>query len=86
MSSTTINTTTSTTIRAGRVFENAKLTLKAFFQSKVEKASLMYDLYGERREMRNLSDEMLRDMGITRDDLNHECSRGVTDIPANRSR
>ena len=45
---------------------------------------LIHDVYGERRQMKNLSDDVLKDLGITRAQLNDECSRSLTDIPANR--
>lgn len=50
----------------------------------VYRLSQIYDIYGERRQMRNLTDEVLKDLGITRAQLNAECSRSLTDIPANR--
>jgi hypothetical protein len=50
----------------------------------VQRLNLMYDIYGERRQMQNLSDDVLKDLGITRAQLNDECSRSLTDVPANR--
>ena len=50
----------------------------------VQRMNLMYDIYGERRQMQNLSDEVLKDLGITRAQLNEECSRSLTDVPTNR--
>ena len=46
--------------------------------------TLMSNIYGERRCMENLSDDMLKDLGISRAQLNAECRRSLTDIPANR--
>lgn len=48
------------------------------------KMSLAYVIYNERRALRNVSDEMLADMGMTRAEINQECNRSVLDIPANR--
>lgn len=53
-------------------------------KSMVQRLNLMYDIYGERRQMQNLSDDVLKDLGITRAQLNDECSRSLTDVPANR--
>ena len=46
--------------------------------------TLMRNIYGEHRCMENLSDDMLKDLGISRAQLNAECRRSLTDIPANR--
>ena len=46
--------------------------------------TLMRNIYGERRCMENLSDDMLKDLGISRAQLNAECRRSLTDIPENR--
>lgn len=46
--------------------------------------SRMYGIYGERQKMRELSDEVLKDIGITRAQLNEECSRSIVDVPHNR--
>ena len=46
--------------------------------------SRMYEVYGERQKMRELSDEVLKDIGITRAQLNEECSRSIVDVPRNR--
>ena len=46
--------------------------------------TLMLNIYGERRCMENLSDDMLKDLGISRAQLNAECRRSLTDIPENR--
>ncbi len=50
----------------------------------MKRLRLIYDIHGERRQMQNLSDETLRDVGITRAQLNAECSRSLTDLPADR--
>lgn len=50
----------------------------------VDRILLMYVIYCERREMRNLSDETLNDIGIDRDQLRREYSRNISDIPENR--
>ncbi len=84
MSTTTITTSSSIAAQAGRLFDNTATTLSAFCHRKAREISQMYDIYTERREMRNLSDEMLRDLGITREQLTRECNRAVNDIPANR--
>jgi len=54
-------------------------------RSVARRLNLIYDVYGERRQMQNLSDEMLSDLGITRAQLNEECSRSITDTPTNRN-
>lgn len=60
-------------------------TLAAAGGAVIRRIGLMYDVYGERRQMQRLSDDMLNDLGITRAQLNEECSRSLTDVPANRS-
>ena len=49
-----------------------------------DRLTLMLNVYGERRCMENLSDDMLKDLGISRAQLNAECRRSLTDIPSNR--
>lgn len=48
------------------------------------KISVAYDIYEERRALRNLSDEMQKDIGITRNQINNECNRSAMDLPSNR--
>lgn len=50
----------------------------------VKKISLAYAIYEERRELRNLSDEMLNDLGVSRGDINKECDRSFFDTPDDR--
>ncbi len=50
----------------------------------ISRLSLMYTIYCERRQMRNLSDETLSDIGINRAQLRREYSRKISDIPENR--
>lgn len=57
-------------------------TIRRYCSDRTSKLSLMYDIYCERREMRNLPDEILKD--IDRVQLNRECSRKINDIPENR--
>jgi uncharacterized protein YjiS (DUF1127 family) len=42
--------------------------------------SLRYAIYCERRQMRALDDEALRDMGISRAALEKECARKFVDV------
>ena len=43
-----------------------------------------YNVWEERRALKNLSSDALRDIGITRGDVISESSRAFFDIPSNR--
>lgn len=45
---------------------------------------VMVNIHNERREMRKMSDQMLEDIGISREELVRECNRKFRDIPDNR--
>ncbi|OED37771.1 hypothetical protein AB833_22335 [Chromatiales bacterium (ex Bugula neritina AB1)] len=52
----------------------------------MKKFALARQLAGERHTLRHLNDHLLRDIGLTRDQIKSELARGYFDIPASRYR
>lgn len=50
----------------------------------MNKIMLTHTVYNEHRALRKISDEILRDMGLTRAEINLESNRSVFDIPTHR--
>lgn len=59
----------------------ARNTRKAGFWARVWTA---FRVYGERQELAGLSDHMLDDIGVTRDQADYEVRRSVFDLPTHR--
>ncbi len=53
---------------------------RAYLSQMWRALSLRYAIYCERRQMRALDDEALRDMGISRAALEKECARKFVDV------
>lgn len=66
----------------------AELTSALRFSRKSRRAGLLayWDLYRQRRSLASLDDHMLRDLGMTRDQAQHEADRPVWDAPAHWGR
>lgn len=43
----------------------------------------MLSVLRSRRDLAHLSDDQLRDIGLTREQVNHEISRPIWDVPTN---
>lgn len=83
MTTMTINNTAAVTTTTDKKIDLQQAIWK-HLKSLGRKISLAYQVYNERRALKNISDEMLADMGMTRSEINKECNRSVLDIPANR--
>ena len=82
MTTMTINSTTAvSTTSPINVRQSAWKWLKATGK----RLALAYTVYNERRELRNISDDALADIGMTRTEVNQEAHRSLFDIPENRS-
>lgn len=71
------------TVKAAPVYGNTRVASQSLLTGVVAAArqlSLMYSIYGERRQLRKLSGEALRDMGLSPADIEKECSRKFSDI------
>ena len=69
--------------KAAPVYGNTQVAIPGLLTGVVAAArqlSLMYSIYCERRQMRKLSGEALRDMGLSRAEIEKECSRKFSDI------
>lgn len=80
----TINSTTAVSTTSTDKKIDLRQAIWKHLKSLAKKMSLAYEVYNERRALRNISDEMLQDMGITRAEINKECNRSVLDVPTNR--
>ena len=49
----------------------------------VERLLTLFDVRRSRIDLAGLSDEQLRDIGLTRDDVAEELARPIWDVPAN---
>ncbi len=76
--STTIAATTAVPVY-GKT-ESVTTGMQSRFGPVIAKLSLMVSIYNERRQMRKLSDEALRDMGISRSDAEAEYRRAFGDV------
>ena len=58
--------------------------LRTLFYRIGKRISLIYTISCERREMKKMSADTLRDIGINQSELNRELSRSFLDVPDNR--
>ncbi|OED38799.1 hypothetical protein AB833_18240 [Chromatiales bacterium (ex Bugula neritina AB1)] len=68
-----------------------KPSIKSFFSRRISTISgsmsrlrLALQIYQERRDLRTISEDSLRDIGIDRVSINREADRSIFDIPDNR--
>lgn len=60
--------------------------LKRLLKRLIERLRLASDIYTERYKLGKLSDEMLDDIGISREQARKETERSFLDIPENREK
>ena len=74
------------TSAADHIGNNNNATQSIWRQIRNSSAKLVnaYIIWEERRALRKLSDDVLKDIGLSRSDVNKECSRSFFDTPTNR--
>lgn len=76
-----MSSATKTVLRSGQgSAATGALGFKVFFR----RVALAYRVYRERRALMSLSDEALKDLGLSKADAYREGSRSIWDLPANR--
>jgi len=68
----------------GRSISKPKVSLPGRVGRLLAWVGLAMRIRRERARLANMSDHELRDIGLTREQVNHESYRGIADIPPNR--
>ncbi len=72
-------------LKAGRLLSSRSLSLAALLRAYGQRVSRWHALYRQRQQLAALSDEMLKDLGLSRADIETEASRPFWDEPYRRA-
>ena len=71
-------------VRTGHLSANRSTSLTALLRASWQRVSRWHALYRQRQQLAALSDEMLKDLGLSRADIDTEANRPFWDEPFRR--